>query len=188
MEGTETVNMKKEELSLTSEDSDHLSLKSIASLEKEFKYDKEWTETLNKKFNSYVLFCYQKNEEHNAASIYFSKLYRLITYPLLVLSSVITMLASLNVSNDIEYLDIYIAVLTGLYSVIHSISTFVEYGNRSKCHEHTSNQYLSLARSLESQLFFETSKREHPRVMYEIVSRELFTISQNECNVPKHLL
>lgn len=159
-------------------------------------YENGWTETVQIAFEKYRLICQEKQNLHYKAQIYFAAWYRWTTYPILILASAISILASFN-ATEVSSLDqstkteiimsIVLAILTGLHTLGLAFLNFVEYGQRSSKHNLANVRYASVERYINSQILMKPAERESAKFDFEIVSREFDAIQTNEPPIPERL-
>lgn len=159
----------------------------LSDIDEETDYDNGWTEIVQDKFEEYLRICKEKSTLHGEASSYYSKWYRYVTYPIIVVGGVNTVIASLNVRDKNIDLSYIIAILSGVHATTQAISSFVEYGKRSNEHSLTAIGYASLARYIESQLWLKPAERDTPKFNFEVVTREMYSICTNEPSLPSHI-
>ena len=152
-----------------------------------------WTKHLHELFKQCRRECLQKELEHYYATQYFRKWYRWTTYPTLIFATAAAVLASLNTTTDkctskSEALSLTVAIVTGLHSLMVSLTQFVEYGQRASKHSLCANNYASLARFITSEMFMRPSEREIPKIDFLVLSNQLDAISSNEPTIPPHIV
>lgn len=159
----------------------------LSQKDREKDYGNGWTESVQDRFEKLLHSCKTKCEMHNEASSYFNRWYRYITYPNIVLSTALTILTTYNTSAynpDIVY---YIAGISGVNSVIASLSGFWEYSERSASHRNTALQYSDLTRQITTELFLPIDERNAVKYDFDVFSLLLQNIEGSEPAIPKFI-
>lgn len=109
--------------------------------------------TLNSVYQEYINNCNIKFKEHLYASKYYDNLYVLFSTIILVLGSINTFLATINVLfNQIKPLSISVAACIAGYTILFQVQQKLKYNIQSTNHLNCANQYSSLQRKIELQL------------------------------------
>jgi len=159
----------------------------LSQQEKEKDYGNGWTESSLDKFEELLKCCKRKVLLHNTSSAYFSKWYRYITYPNIILSTVLTMLTTYNTSTYETTLVYYIAGLSGLNNLITGFSSFWEYSKRADSHNNSALQYSDLSRQITTELFLPINERNPIKYDFDVFSLLLQNIEGSEPSIPKFI-
>lgn len=108
-----------------------------------------------RKINEYYTFCKYKYQAHTKAAEKYNSLYMYTTAPIIILSSITTILASYNgsPSSDYRWLALTVAVFSGTTTVCQSLASFLEFKNKYQEHFITATKYLALARMIENEFY-----------------------------------
>jgi hypothetical protein len=113
------------------------------------KFDNQIIDKINEYYITSKLQCYY----HLKAAEKFKLLYVYTTTPIIVISSITTVLASYN-GNIIDVrLAIAVAICSGITTVGQALIAFFEYNTQYTEHINTSNKYTNLARMIETEFF-----------------------------------
>jgi len=154
----------------------------------EIAYSEDWNEDVKAIFNFYLDKCKRKAFLHSYAVVYYKKWYKLTTLPLLIISSMLTATSAYNTTANTNYISIIISILSGVLTAGHSITSFLEYGERANDHLITSNAYSNLQRSIEMELHIPIRDRNSIKFNFEVFSREFASIESSERLIPAHLM
>lgn len=167
---------------------DEMSDLRLSEKEKEKDYGNGWTESSLDKFEELLKCCKKKVILHNEANAYYSKWYRYITYPNIILSTTLTMLTTYNTSTYDQNLVYYIAGISGLNNLITGFSGFWEYSTRASLHRSSALQYSDLSRQITTELFLPIKDRNSIKYDFDVFSLLLQNIESTEPSIPKFIL
>lgn len=138
----------------------------------------QWNDIATDRLVAYRKLCVDRAVKHSKAHHKRQMQYKGLQIPILVLSGFIALLSSLNTCNG--DFAIPIAVLTAINGIALSIGSFLEYGKKASRHQEVSNDYKRLLRSIDMTLFLVPEERDSPKYTFEVVSKELDMIAQDE--------
>lgn len=110
------------------------------------------TNQIIKKINDHYTFCKVKYQAHKKAAEKYNTLYVNTTMPIIIISSITTILASYAVSDQYKWLGNYVAICSGITTVCQALSSFLEFKNKYQEHLLVSNKYIALVRFLENEI------------------------------------
>lgn len=149
-----------------------------------------WTQTVQEAFFQYSKECETHVKRHALAEQYFKRWYRYTTYPVIIITAVVSVMATLNVSDDSHLhtdsrlFKILLVVISTLHTILVGYIQFVEYGTRASRHNFAHLGYAHLERLIKREVILKPNERDTPKFDFEIVSRELDAIAVNEPIVP----
>ncbi len=91
--------------------------------------------------------------KHLKAAEYYKNLYVRTTIPIIITSSITTILASFNGSFTGAKFSIAVAVFSGLTTIGQSLTSFLEYNTKYDTHINSANKFIALAMSIETEVF-----------------------------------
>jgi uncharacterized protein YeeX (DUF496 family) len=148
----------------------------------------------NTLLKSYYNQCKKQNSFHYESALYYRKLYIKYTIPVLILSSLVTVLSTFNTKSENNIpLSICIAVFSGVLTASQSLMAFLEYGERSNNHKNTLLNYNNLKRNIKKYLLLyefsdtDISLKEIKNII-ETIHKDYSNIENTEPLVPFHIL
>lgn len=147
-------------------------------------------EILNK-LNEYYEFCKTKHIKHLKIAEKYDTLYKYTTAPVIIISSLTTVLASYNSSIVDPRLAISVAIFSGLTTICQSLISFFEYNVRYEKHLNVSNKFINLSRAIETEMYtnyyFESENDEYIKFLLEKIQKELTNIQDAEPYLPSSM-
>lgn len=147
-----------------------------------------------KKINDYYTTCKLKYYYHLKAAEKYKVLYIYTTAPIIVLSSITTVLASYNGNIVDVRLAIAVAIISGITTVGHALVSFFEYNSQYQAHIVASNKFTNLSRLIETEFFthyLNTSTSEETNIyiksLFEKLYREFMNIQDNAPYLPTYI-
>lgn len=145
-----------------------------------------------KKINDYYSYCKSKHYAHLKAAEKYKMLYNYTTAPIIILSSITTFLASYSINTSYFYLPIITAFLSGIITVGHALTSFLEFNIKHDTHLKVSNKYIDLAWTIENEFFLKyynpNSDKEidekYISYLFESIHRDLTNIKAQEPCLP----
>ncbi len=105
------------------------------------------------KLNEQYLTCKIRYFKHTKSAEYYKNLYIRTTIPIILFSSVTTILASFNGNFMNEQFSIIVAIFSGLTTIGQALSAFLEYNTKYDLHMNTANKFITLARYIETEVY-----------------------------------
>jgi hypothetical protein len=147
------------------------------------------------KINEYYKFCIIKYHYHLKAAEKYKLLYIYTTAPIIVFSSITTVLASYNGNTIDQNLAIAVAIFSGLTTIGQALVSFVEYNTKYTAHFAISNKFMNLARMIETEVtinYFntindnddETITKAYIKFLFDKIYTGLTTIQDAEPYLP----
>lgn len=149
---------------------------------KETNYYKGWTISTSEEFEKMLKNCMKRADEHSKCCKYYSAWNRYITYPSIILTTLVSILTTYNINpeNNLQNIISYTVVgLSGVNTLMTSLSSFWDYSNRASKHNSTSLQYNELARQIRTELFLPLEERNSVKYNFDIFSLLLQNIESN---------
>lgn len=148
-------------------------------------YANAWTPMATERMMLYRRFCVHHIKRHQRASKSKQRLYQCTQIPIFILSGVITLLSSYN--NTSHKLSKWVTVVTVLNSVLVSILGFLGFGEQAASHVNSAKAYKRLLRDIESLLYLHPEDRDPPKMVFEVIERELDIICHDDLLLtPEH--
>lgn len=147
-------------------------------------------EQILRKINDYYSFCKAKHYAHLKAAENYKYLYNYTTSPIIVLSSLTTILASYSVNSEYIWLPMITAVLSGIVTIAHSLTSFLEFNIKHENHLKTSYSYINLAWLIENEFLIKYYNNPgeitelYTVSLFEKIHKELVNIQNNELCLP----
>ncbi len=148
---------------------------------------------ITNKINDYYSFCKAKSYAHLKAAEMYKRLYNYTTAPVIVLSSITTLLASYNINTTLQSLIILTAVASGIVTISHALASFLEYNVKHNTHLKTSNSYMTLVLNIENDFLIEyynndnNLSKEFVTSFFEKIHNLLKNIKNNEPCLPSSI-
>lgn len=146
------------------------------------------------KINDYYTTCKLKYYYHLKAAEKYKMLYIYTTAPIIVLSSVTTVLASYNGNIVDVRLAIAVAVISGITTIGHALVSFFEYNSQYEAHITTSNKFTNLTHLIETEFFTNyvnaTTDEEtqiYVKYLFDKLYREFTNIQDNAPYLPSSI-
>lgn len=148
------------------------------------------------KIHDYIELCSDKYQYHLNASVSFKRLYIYTTTPIIIFSSITTVLASLNGVNVDPRIAIAVFIFSGLTTIGQALAAFFEYNTSYSKHFDISNKYVNLSRMIESELYInyysitdaDTSNSDdnkaYVKYLFDKILVEFTNIQNNEIYIP----
>jgi hypothetical protein len=130
--------------------------------------------------------CLTQSSLHRRSSRYYEKLNKLFGAPLLVLGSVTT--STIFTAIDYEYINYITGSLTLAMTILTSLNSWLDYGDRSALHKTTSNSYEELYMDIEEQLAFYPSNRRLVGEYMKYVRNTFMSKRKSSPNIPLHII
>jgi hypothetical protein len=146
-----------------------------------------------KKLNDYYVTCKSRYYKHLKVAELYRNLYMNTTMPIIVLSSMTTVLASYNGSVVDYRLAIAVAVFSGLTTIGQALVSFYEFNSKYESHLSISNKFINLSRMIETEIYinyYNTSKvdvEEYIKYLFEKINKEFTTIQESELPLPNYI-
>lgn len=142
-----------------------------------------------KKINAYYSYCKAKHYAHLKAAEKYKILYNYTNSPIIVLSSITTLLASYNINTSYPYLVIITALLSGVITIAHALTSFFEFNIKYENCLKTSNKYIDLVWFIENEFFLkyytdDEINEEYVINFFENIHKRLNSIQNNEPCLP----
>lgn len=170
------------------------------TLRKRDKIDKQFVQNMKidsnilKKLSDFYVACKHKYYKHLRMAEKYKTLYHYTTTPIIVLSSLTTVLASYN-GNVTDYrLAIAVAIASGLTTIGQALVSFFEYNSKYEAHLAASNKYLNLARLIETEVYINLYNstnqniEEEVKFLFETIHKELINIQESEPILPAFII
>lgn len=149
------------------------------------------SENILNKINEYYNLCITKYHYHLKSAIYYKTLYFYTTAPIIISSSITTVLASYNGSIISQNLAITVAIFSGLTTIGQALISFIEYNAKYTSHFAASNKFMNLARTLETEVIVnyfntindtedENATKAYVKYLFDKINSELTTIQDGE--------
>lgn len=106
-----------------------------------------------KKINDNYTFCKVKYQSHTKAAEKYNMLYIYTTAPVIIISTITTILASYNGLSGVQWLAILVAITSGITTVGQSLISFLEFKNKYQSHFITAKGYMKLIQMLNSDFY-----------------------------------
>ncbi len=146
-----------------------------------------------KKLNDYYVTCKSRYYKHLKVAELYRNLYMNTTMPIIILSSMTTVLASYNGSVVDYRLAIAVAVFSGLTTIGQALVSFYEFNSKYESHLSISNKFINLSRMIETEIYtnyYNTSKvdvEEYIKYLFEKIQKEFITIQESELPLPHYI-
>lgn len=146
-----------------------------------------------KKLNDYYITCKSRYYKHLKVAELYRNLYLNTTMPIIILSSLTTVLASYNGSVTDYRLAITVAVFSGLTTIGQALASFYEFNIKYESHLSISNKFINLSRVIETEIYtnyYNTSKidmEEYIKYLFEKIHKEFVNIQENELPLPNYI-
>lgn len=152
-----------------------------------------------KKINDYYVTSKVKYYEHLKLAEKNKNLYTRTTAPIIILSSLTTILASYNGNFVDVRLAVAVAVFSGLTTICQALSAFFEYNTKYEKHITTSNKFINLTRLIENEIYTnyytyarndsisEREMDEYVKELFSKIQKELINIQDTETYVPTYI-
>lgn len=144
-----------------------------------------------KKINEHYAFCKIKYQAHKKAAEKYNDLYNNTTIPIIILSSITTVLASYNGTPEYKWLATVVAIFSGITTICHALASFLEFKNKYQDHLVVSNKYIALARLIETELYVKYYSAEvddaYITNIFDKIYTELLNIQNGEPILPTDL-
>ena len=146
-----------------------------------------------KKINDNYADCIVRHNAHLREAIWYNNLYVYTTSPIIILSSVTTVIASYNGNINSQAIAIAVAICSGLVTIAQALSSFLEFKNKYQISLDVSNRYISLARMIESEFYvnyYNSNMDSSPesegyiRDLFKKIQNELYNIQIVEPSLP----
>lgn len=105
------------------------------------------------KLNEQYLTCKSRYYKHIKTAEYYKNLYIRTTIPIILLSSITTILASFNGNFMNADFAIVVAVFSGLTTICQALASFLEYNAKYDLHLNIANKFITLARFIETEVY-----------------------------------
>lgn len=132
------------------------------------------SDAIVKKFNEYYVFCKIKYQAHLKAAEKYDALYIYTGTPIIILTTLTTILASYNVVQVGQGLAIAAAIVSCITTVSQALASFLEFKVKYTSHLNVSNKYILLARFIETE-FYLPYNSSNPDDLSDEVVKTLFT-------------
>jgi hypothetical protein len=148
---------------------------------------------IERQINSYYTYTKLKYHTHLQAAIYYKSWYHYTTTPLIIISSIVTVLASYNGSYNDQIMAITVAVLSGITTIMHAAKSFFEFDSKSTVSLGISNKYINLARYIENNFYTnyitndDKISADSMRIIFNFIQTELANIQSTEPTLPVHI-
>lgn len=153
------------------------------------------SENIITKINEYYATCIAKYQYHLASAQRYKSLYIYTTTPIIIFSSITTVLASYNGSGIDPNLAIAVAIFSGLTTIGQALASFVEYNTKYTSHFTVSNKFMNLARMIETEItvnYFNTinevddevATQKYVKYLFEKIYTEFVTLQDGEPYLP----
>ena len=148
------------------------------------------------KLNDQYLTCKSKHYTHLKAAEYYKNLYVKTTVPIIICSSITTILASFNGNFISASFAIIVAVFSGLTTIGQALISFLEYNTKYDMHINSSNRFITLARYIETEVYtnyysIKKSTEEEDymfiKTLLEKIQKEFGTIQNVEPYIPRKI-
>lgn len=148
---------------------------------------------VREKINDYYNSCKLKYYYHLEAAVKFKKMYIYTTMPIIIFSSITTVLASYNGSTVDQRLAIAVAIFSGLTTIGQALISFFEYGAKYERHFAISNKYINLSRMIDNEVYInfwntkdepETDNKVYVKFLFDKIYAEFISIQDIELYLP----
>jgi energy-converting hydrogenase Eha subunit E len=147
------------------------------------------------KINEYYKSCIVKYHYHLKAAENYQTLYLYTTAPIIIFSSITTVLASYSSNIVSQDLAIAVAVFSGLTTIGQALVSFVEYNTKYAIHFSISNKFKNLSRMIETEVavnYFnamdepndENTTKEYVKYLFNKIYTEFINIQEIEPYLP----
>lgn len=153
------------------------------------------SENIIAKINEYYTTCINKYTYHLKSAQRYKSLYVYTTTPIIIFSSITTVLASYNGNSIDPNLAIAVAIFSGLTTIGQALVSFVEYNTKYTSHFAVSNKFMNLARMIETEItvnYFNTvndpddevATQKYIKYLFEKIYTEFITLQDGEPYLP----
>jgi hypothetical protein len=138
-----------------------------------------------KKFKEYMLLCNNKYSLHIYSAKYYKNIYNIFLICILLSGTANAFIAALNSLNNLKSLAWLVAAITAINTFIIQVFHKLNYSSLHTEHINSANNYISLSRRIEMELFKTEDDEDHPlRLDFETFHKEFSTIESNEPLIP----
>jgi hypothetical protein len=148
---------------------------------------------IEKQINNYYTFSKAKYYAHLQAAIYYKSWYNYTTVPIILISSITTILASYNGNYNDQPMAVVVAVVSGITTIVHAFAAFFEFDAKSSASLTISNKYINLVRHIENNFFMnylsnnDQMSSEAMRSLFNYIQNELTNIQSIESTLPQKI-
>jgi hypothetical protein len=145
------------------------------------------------KLNEQYLTCKTRYYKHIKAAEHYKNLYIKTTIPIILFSSITTVLASFNGNFMNMQFAIVVAGFSGLTTISQALASFLEYNTKFDGHTNSANKFINLARFIETEVYtnyysIKTSTDEDDytfiKILMEKIQKEFSSIQDVEPYIP----
>jgi hypothetical protein len=122
---------------------------------------------------------------HNLSNILYSKASVWTNVPVIVLSSVIGFLSTVDLFNN---QNLMLGVLSILVSLIKSLDNYFDYTKRAEAHRITSLNYMKIARLIEIQLTLKREDRVSAEDLLSIILNDIASLRESEPQINNSII
>lgn len=146
-----------------------------------------------KKLNDYYVTCKSRYYKHLKVAELYRTMYLNTTMPIIILSSMTTVLASFNGSFTDYRLAIAVAIFSGLTTIGQALVSFYEFNSKYESHLSISNKFINLSRMIETEIYtnyYNTSNadvEEYVKYLFEKIQKEFINIQESELPLPHYI-
>lgn len=148
-----------------------------------------------RKLNDYYITCKLKYYQHLKMAEKYKSLYINTMPPIIILSSLTTVLASYNGSITDPALTIAVAIFSGLTTIAQALVAFFEFNTKYENHISASNKYITLSRMIEVEIYTNyygqvdniEQEKEYIKYLFEKIQKEMDTIQNTMPSIPVSL-
>lgn len=148
---------------------------------------------VKRQINSYYTYTKIKYYTHLQAAMYYKSWYNYTTTPLIIISSIVTVLASYNGSYNDRYMAISVAVISGIATIMQATIAFFEFDSKATTSLLVSNKYITLTRYIENTFYTDyivndkKISNDSMRALFNAIQTELTNIQSIEPTPPMHI-
>jgi hypothetical protein len=140
------------------------------------------TNNLKKKYSK----CLELHHRHSEAAEHYRNLYYYTNIPIIISSSVTTVVASFNGNFMNSELAIGVALLSGLTTIGHALTSFFEFGSKTDQHRNVANRYLIAAQTIDANICLNIDQPAMTELMLKM-HKLIISIEETEPILPYHI-
>jgi ABC-type multidrug transport system fused ATPase/permease subunit len=147
------------------------------------------------KINDYYISSKVKFYAHARTAEIYNLLNIYLTLPVLIISTVNTLLASYNSNSTVidPTVALIVAILSAATTIGHAVLSYFDYGTKYQTHMSSSNNYQSLTRLMETEIYTniyndidgtEIEQQNYTKYLFDKIATELDNIQSSEPYIP----